>query len=106
MSPEALTAPITQTGGHCCSPQRGPSGGTGTSDAPERPRTGITPASADLLDLSGGTFWMGSEEDRYPEDGESPSRAVHVDGFRIAAYTVRNDDFARFTAATGYVMTA
>jgi len=60
----------------------------------------------DLLGLAGGTFWMGSDEDRYPEDGESPPRPAHVDGFRIAAHTVTNADFARFVAATGYGTTA
>ena len=49
---------------------------------------------------------MGSDEDRYPEDGEGPVRPVHVDGFRIAAHTVSNADFARFVAATGYGTTA
>jgi formylglycine-generating enzyme required for sulfatase activity len=49
---------------------------------------------------------MGSDEDRYPEDGESPPRAVHVDGFRMAAHAVTNADFARFVAATGYGTTA
>jgi sulfatase modifying factor 1 len=49
---------------------------------------------------------MGSDEDRYPDDGESPSRPVHVDGFRIAPHTVTNADFARFVAATGYGTTA
>jgi sulfatase modifying factor 1 len=51
-------------------------------------------------------FLMGSDEDRYPDDGESPSRPVHVEGFRIAAHTVTNDDFAGFVAATGYGTTA
>ena len=35
-----------------------------------------------------------------------PSRPVHVDGFAIAAHTVSNADFARFTEATGYLTTA
>jgi formylglycine-generating enzyme required for sulfatase activity len=105
MSPEALKAPTTRAGGHCCSPQRGASG-LSTPGEPERPVTESVPAHLGLVDLPGGTFWMGSDEDRYPDDGESPSRAVHVEGFRIAAYTVSNDDFARFTDATGYVTTA
>jgi sulfatase modifying factor 1 len=49
---------------------------------------------------------MGSDEDRYPADGESPSRAAHVEGFGISACTVSNDDFARFIAETGYMTTA
>jgi formylglycine-generating enzyme required for sulfatase activity len=49
---------------------------------------------------------MGSDEDRYPDDGESPARPVSVDAFRIAPVTVTNDDFAAFVAATGYGTTA
>jgi formylglycine-generating enzyme len=49
---------------------------------------------------------MGSDEDRYPDDGESPSRPVSVDAFRIAPCTVTNDDFATFVAATGHGTTA
>ena len=49
---------------------------------------------------------MGSDDHRYPEDGESPSRLATVDAFTIAAHTVSNDEFAVFTAATGYVTTA
>lgn len=49
---------------------------------------------------------MGSDEDRYPEDGEGPQRPVHVSGFRMSAHTVSNADFARFVAATGYGTTA
>jgi formylglycine-generating enzyme required for sulfatase activity len=49
---------------------------------------------------------MGSDEERYPGDGESPSRRVDVGAFRIAAYTVTNDDFAAFVADTGYLTTA
>jgi formylglycine-generating enzyme len=66
-----------------------------------------TPAGlARLLVLTGGTFTMGSAEQRYPADGESPPRTVSVNGFRIAAHAVSNDDFAGFVAATGYLTTA
>ncbi len=56
--------------------------------------------------IPGGTFLMGSDEHRYPEDGESPPRPVHVDGFRISAHTVTNAEFVRFVGATGYGTTA
>src|SRR5215213_6138486 len=106
MSAEAAPPPV-RVGGHCCSPQRGVgSEPAATSSAPPRTRPGTAPQRADLLGLSGGTFLMGSDEDRYPEDGESPPRSVDVDGFSIAAHTVSNNDFARFTAATGYGTTA
>jgi sulfatase modifying factor 1 len=71
-----------------------------------RPTIGDVTGVGSLLELPGGRFWMGSDEERYPDDGEGPARTVHVDGFRMGACTVRNDEFARFTAATGYVTTA
>jgi formylglycine-generating enzyme required for sulfatase activity len=49
---------------------------------------------------------MGSAEQRYPADGESPARPANVQGFRIAAHAVSNDDFAAFATATGYLTTA
>lgn len=63
-------------------------------------------ADAGLLTLPGGAFMMGSIEHRYPADGESPPRSVHVAPFRISAHTVSNDEFAAFVGATGYVTTA
>jgi sulfatase modifying factor 1 len=59
-----------------------------------------------LLVLPGGTFTMGSTEQRYPADGEGPPRPVRVDGFRISAHAVSNADFTAFVAATGYLTTA
>lgn len=56
--------------------------------------------------LPGGAFRMGSTEQRYPADGEGPPRIVHVAAFRIAVHAVRNDDFAAFVSATGYLTTA
>jgi sulfatase modifying factor 1 len=56
--------------------------------------------------LPGGEFRMGSTEQRYRADGEGPPRIVHVAAFRIAAHAVRNDDFAAFVSATGYLTTA
>lgn len=53
--------------------------------------------------LPGGTFAMGSEEQKYPADGEGPVRDVTLRPFRIAAHTVTNDEFAAFAEATGYL---
>jgi formylglycine-generating enzyme len=107
MSAEALPTPITRSGGHCCSPQRSAGSGVRPSTAASQViRRDAPPLAAELLDLPGGTFWMGSDEDRYPGDGESPSRPAHVDAFRIAPCTVTNTDFAAFVAATGYGTTA
>ena len=60
-----------------------------------------------LLDLPGGTFWMGSEDpDVNPLDGEGPVREVTVSPFAIDAVTVSNARFATFVKATGYVTEA
>src|SRR5687768_6572234 len=107
MPRQAVPMPASQTRGPCCSPQRGGTVVESTTAVEHRrPAAGAPTAVGSLLDLSGGTFRMGSDEERYPDDGEGPSRPVHVDRFRMAAHTVRNDEFARFAAATGYVTTA
>ena len=53
--------------------------------------------------IQGGTFLMGSDS-HYPE--EAPAHRVQVDGFWMDRFTVTNDDFERFVAATGYVTLA
>ncbi|GAA3072527.1 formylglycine-generating enzyme family protein [Pseudonocardia yunnanensis] len=59
-----------------------------------------------LVELPGGTFMMGSTEQRYPADLEGPPRRVEVAAFRIARCVVTNDEFAAFVGATGYMTTA
>jgi formylglycine-generating enzyme required for sulfatase activity len=50
---------------------------------------------------------MGTDGDEgHPEDGETPSRRVSVQPFRIADTTVTNAQFATFAKATGHVTTA
>ncbi|ASK67166.1 sulfatase modifying factor 1 (C-alpha-formyglycine- generating enzyme 1) [Brachybacterium avium] len=57
--------------------------------------------------MPAGVFVMGdSSGDRHPIDGEVPLHEVALDAFTMDATTVTNDDFARFTAATGYVTEA
>lgn len=98
-APIAVAAP-------CCGAPRS----TGRDAPPETTDAAPSPAPATtaavLVDLPGGTFRMGSDEVRYPSDGEGPSRPVHVGGFRIAAHTVSNADFDRFVTATGHTTTA
>ncbi len=53
--------------------------------------------------IPGGTFQMGSDR-HYPE--EAPVHPVHVDGFWMDRFTVTNDQFARFVAATGHTTVA
>ena len=62
-----------------------------------RPRHGVR--AADLVDLPGGLFTMGSDA-HYPE--EAPTHRVQVDAFTIDAYPVTNRQFAAFVTATRY----
>ncbi len=50
---------------------------------------------------------MGDHFDEgYPADGEVPLHRVELDGFRMAATSVTNQEFAAFVDATGYRTTA
>ena len=63
--------------------------------------------AANLVDLDGGVFAMGSEDRwAYPEDGETPVRQVEVAPFSIGAYAVSNAEFGRFVEETRYVTQA
>ncbi|MBV9358833.1 MAG: formylglycine-generating enzyme family protein [Chloroflexi bacterium] len=53
--------------------------------------------------IPGGSFDMGSDR-HYPE--EAPVHPVSVDGFWMDRFTVTNEQFARFVAATGHVTVA
>ena len=54
----------------------------------------------------GGTFLMGSEDRRFPDDGEGPVRQVIVSEFAIACFAVSNLQFGDFVRATGYTTDA
>ncbi len=56
--------------------------------------------SSNMVLISGGTFWMGSNS-HYPE--EAPEHRVQVDGFLIDRCPVTNQDFQKFVDETGYV---
>ncbi|MGH6644012.1 MAG: SUMF1/EgtB/PvdO family nonheme iron enzyme, partial [Bradyrhizobium sp.] len=45
---------------------------------------------------------MGSEDTRFPDDGEGPVRQVTVSEFAIACFAVSNLQFGDFVHATGY----
>jgi formylglycine-generating enzyme len=56
-----------------------------------------------MVVVSGGTFWMGSEDRfAYPEDGESPVKQVEVGDFWIDACVVTNEQFGNFVDETRY----
>ena len=60
-----------------------------------------------MLRLPGGVFRMGADDaEGFASDGEGPVREVRVRPFRIAPTAVRNEQFARFVAASGYVTDA
>jgi sulfatase modifying factor 1 len=50
----------------------------------------------------GGSFFMGSADKRFPDDGEGPVREVTLDPFQIACHTVSNLQFGDFVSDTGY----
>jgi sulfatase modifying factor 1 len=70
---------------------------------PDQAPARAKPMSEDTVALSGGRFWMGSD-DHYPEEG--PAREVIVDPFLIDRAPVTNARFSAFVAETGYVTQA
>jgi len=62
-----------------------------------------TGSTQDMVELPGGTFTMGNDQDdAFPDDGEGPVRDVTVNPFWIDTAQVTNDQFAAFVDATGY----
>ena len=100
--------PNPETPSSCCAPIRD---GESASDL----ATGSTSESAvvrtsildrELLSLSSAEFRMGTDDRRFPADGEGPIRDVNVDAFEIAPMPVTNSDFDAFVSATGHVTDA
>ncbi len=61
------------------------------------------PLAADLVDLPGGVFRMGTDGSYgYPADGEGPAHEVELSPFSIGRRAVTNRQFAAFVAATGH----
>jgi formylglycine-generating enzyme required for sulfatase activity len=70
------------------------------------------PAPEGMVWIPGGEFWMGVDEEVYPDlpatffvDAQ-PVHKVYVDGFWMDKTEVTNDQFARFVKATAYVTVA
>jgi formylglycine-generating enzyme len=61
--------------------------------------TPTSPPAQNMVWIPGGTFSMGSNQ-HYPD--EAPVHPVTVNGFWMDQYTVTNEQFERFVAATGY----
>lgn len=59
-----------------------------------------------MVELPGGAFRMGTDQESFPADGEGPVREVTVDPFYMDAHAVTNRQFQEFVQATGYVTQA
>lgn len=59
------------------------------------------PPHKDLIWIPGGTFEMGSNSRKYPEEG--PVHTVTVSGFWMDKYLVTNKQFRKFVKETGYI---
>ena len=96
------------TGGdpRCCAKRRpvelgAPPSAFATAITPNK-----TPIARRWSPLIGGSFLMGSNDKRFPDDGEGPVRKVTVTEFVIACYAVSNFQFAEFVRQTGYTTDA
>jgi sulfatase modifying factor 1 len=83
-----------------------PSGGT-PSSADRKAVTDVPAATSfstnDMVWISGGTFWRGSDNG---QSDEKPVRQITVDGYWMDKTEVTNEQFEKFTKATGYLTTA
>ena len=59
-----------------------------------------------MIRLSGGEFRMGTDNRRFPGDGEGPIRAVEVSDFLVASAPVTYAQFDEFVSATGHATDA
>ena len=98
----------------CCAPSGEPRPTDGEAALPpvarhadDAPTTSAPGLDRALVELGGGTFWMGAPADEgYAADGEGPVHKVTLRPFRLSAVTVTNGDFASFCAETGHVTLA
>jgi formylglycine-generating enzyme required for sulfatase activity len=87
----------------CCSP---------STEATPRLRCAIARRaqplpSRDMVELAGGSFWMGTNGDEgFADDGEGPAHKVRLRPFLIDRTAVSNAEFAAFVAETGYMTDA
>jgi formylglycine-generating enzyme len=62
------------------------------------------PAPDGMAWIPGGEFYMGTDDDNFPDAG--PMHRVYVDGFWIDKTEVTNEQFAQFVKATKYLTVA
>ncbi len=90
----------------CCAQGRAGS----AADAADAAAVAIAPSAVPIArrwsSLIGGSFLMGSDDRRFPDDGEGPVREVTLTSFAIACHAVSNLQFGDFVRATGYTTDA
>jgi formylglycine-generating enzyme len=99
---------MTDGSPRCCASSRADdvqpaSGDSATSGKIERSRSKIPRCWSKLI---GGSFVMGSNDQRFSDDGEGPPRLITLGEFAIARHTVSNLQFGDFVRATGYTTDA
>lgn len=92
----------------CCSPSRQPSTHHHTNNPAEYQQQQYPDISTQskLIPLQGGEFRMGTDNQRFPADGEGPIRKVRIEPFQIAIHPVTYAQFNNFATATGYITDA
>ena len=91
----------------CCAPDRGENAShTIARNTVQHGQSESSSPTNGLVELDGAEFRMGTDDRRFPADGEGPIRDVTVSDFGISAHLVTNADFDAFVSATGYVTDA
>lgn len=103
---------MTEENCACCTPERGDSKKSelnlsvpptvGSSKSNGNASAVKSELRGDTVALDGGAFLMGTNDRRFPADGEGPVREVTVDPFAISKYEVTNRQFAAFADDTGF----
>ncbi|XP_021339668.1 sulfatase-modifying factor 1-like, partial [Mizuhopecten yessoensis] len=60
------------------------------------------PRTHGMVNIPGGSFFMGTNEPIFVADGEGPERFVRVNAFYLDKYEVSNAEFELFVNATNY----
>lgn len=56
----------------------------------------------DMATISAGDYVIGTDDEIFPKDRESPERHIRLNAFQIDKYEVSNSNFAEFIKSTGY----
>lgn len=58
--------------------------------------------TANMVQIKGGSYFIGTNNPVFVSDGEGPRREVELNSFYIDKYEVSNADFEKFVKATGH----